>query len=638
MSGEPKPMGSDEDRASLIRAEVRSILASEAFRNSKRAGDFVELVVEHALAGRLDSLRERMLGVEMFGRPVDYDTANDAVVRVKATEVRRRLAQYYGELKTTPAVRIELPPGSYVPRFNFDEAGAGAGAAAADSAATEAGAALAGSADQAPLGISKARTALWIGIGALAAILVVTGLVLSRSPTGGRRIHSIAVLPLVNYSGDQAQDYFADGMTESLITELGQIASLRVISRTSSMTYKGTHEKIPQIARELSVDAVVEGSVEHEGSRVRITTQLIAANGDQHLWAHSYDREMTDTLALQSEVATAIAQQIRAELTPTEEAHLSRTRRVDPEAIDLYMRGIQQFNGVVPQDAVDYFQKAVNKDPEFAAAHASLAEAYGWAGEAGHMPYAEAFGKQRAEALKALELDNSLAEPHLQLGLAALDQSWDFATAKNELQRALAAGPNATRVHHGQAIYLIRTGHVQEAVAEANTALELDPLSSLAYVDLAFIQYFARQYDAALDDLDHAAQLPHTPHEFDFPLGDILTEKGRYVEAAQKFKDLGWPHAIGHLGNIYARQGRVADARAIIEQMKQEVQRSGIGRYEIGLIYAGLGDKDEAFEWLQTALKTRDKGMLYLRIDPCVDPLRSDARFQQLISAVGFPQ
>lgn len=633
MSGEPKPMGSDEDRASLIRAEVRSILASEAFRNSKRAGDFVELVVEHALAGRLESLRERMLGVEMFRRPVDYDTANDAVVRVKATEVRRRLAQYYGELKTTPAVRIELPPGSYVPRFNFEEAGA-----TADWAVMEpAGRSPTPSADRARSGLSKLRVALWIGIGALAVILVVTGLLLSRR-SAGRGIHSIAVLPLVNYSGDQAQDYFADGMTESLITELGQIASLRVISRTSSMTYKGTHKTIPQIARELSVDAVVEGSVEHEGNRVRITTQLIAADGDQHLWAHSYDRDMTDTLALQSEVARAIAQQIRVELTPTEEAHLSRTRRVAPEAIDLYMRGMQQFNGVVPQDAIDYFQKAVNKDPEFAAARAALAEAYGWAGEAGHMPYAEAFGKQREEALKALELDDSLPEPHLQLGLAALDQSWDFATAKNELQRALAVGPNSTRAHRGYAVYLIRIGHAQEAVAEANTALELDPLSSLAYVDLAFIHYFARQYDAALDDLERAAQLPHTPQEFNFPLGDIDTEKGLYLEAEQKFKELGGPHALGHLGNIYARQGRLPEAAATVEQMKQEVQRSGIGRYEIALIYAGLGDKDKSFEWLETALKTRDKGMLYLRIDPCVDPLRSDARFQQLISAVGFPQ
>ena len=635
MPGERKPIEPEGDRAALIRAELRDILASEPFRSSKRAGDFLELVVEHALAGRLDNLRERMLGVEMFGRPVDYDTANDAVVRVKATEVRRRLAQYYGELITAPSVRIELAPGSYVPRFNFEESGVATGESLP---ATREGASRA-SAEPRQTGSSvwKRRPAVWVGTAAVA-ILVAAGLLLFRAPVAGGSIRSIAVLPLANYSGDRSQDYFADGMTENLITELGQISALRVISRTSSMTYKGTHKTIPQIARDLSVDAVVEGSVEHEGNRVRITTQLIAANGDQHLWAHSYDRDMTDTLALQSEVARAIAQQIKAELTPKEESHLNRTRRVDPEAMDQYMRGMEQFNGVQPQDAIDYFQRAVSKDPDFAAAHGALAKAYGWAGEAGRMPYAEAFGKQREEALKALELDDSLPEPHLELGLAALDQSWDFAAAKSELLRALAVGPNSTRVHRGYAVYLIRTGHDQEAIAEAKTAIELDPLSSLAYDDLSYIHYFARQYDAALDDVQHAAGLPHTPLEFNFALGDINVEKGRYQEAAREFLEMPGPHPIGHLGNIYAREGRTSDAEKIIDQLKQEVQRTGIGRYEIALIYAGLGDKDKAFEWLQTALKTRDKGMLYLKIDPCVDALRSDARFQQLIAAVGFPQ
>jgi tetratricopeptide (TPR) repeat protein len=403
------------------------------------------------------------------------------------------------------------------------------------------------------------------------------------------------------------------------------------------MTYKGTHKTIPEIARELSVDAVVEGSVEHEGNRVRITTQLIAADGDRHLWAHSYDRDMTDTLALQSEVATAISEQIRAELTPNEEAHLKHVRRVSPEALDLYMHGMQQFNGVWPPQAVDYLQQAVNKDPDFAAAHAALAQAYGWAGEAGFMSYAEAFERQREEALKALAIDDSLPEPRLELGMAALDQDWDFATAKRELQRALAAGPNSTRVHHGYAVYLIRTGHSQEALDEATTALQLDPLSSLAYGDRAFIEYFARHYDAALDDLRRGAQLPHTAHEFNWAMAEIDVEKGRYDEAVQKFKELPGPHALGHIGNIYAREGRVAEAKAVIEQMKQEVQRTGIGRYEVALIYAGMGDKENAFAWLQTALKTRDKGMLYLKIDPCVDPLRSDPRFQQMLTAVGFP-
>jgi TolB-like protein len=633
MAGDSRATAADLDRAEQVRDELQRIFSSEAFKGSKRAQDFLQLVVEHALAGRLDSLRERMLGVEMFGRPVDYDTANDAVVRVKATEVRKRLAQYNRSLETPPPVRIDLPTGSYVPQFSF-----GADRPAAPETFT---------APAQPQALAEAPPVRrsWVQIRGLRVLagcaLVIAASVIAiliwRSRTLRLPIRSIAVLPLANYSGDPKQDYFADGMTENLIAELGEISSLRVISRTSTMTYKGTQKTIPQIAHELAVDAVVEGSVEREGSRVRITTQLIDARSDQHLWAHTYDRDMTDSLAMQSEVAEAISHQISVELTPAEAARLNRTQRVEPEAMDLYMRGMQQFNGVTPKDAIDYFQQAVAKDPEFAQAHAALASAYGWAGEAGRMPYAEAFAKQREEALRAIALDDSRPEPHLELAFAALDQNWDWITCRNELQRARTASPNSTSVHWTYAQFLVRTGHADEAVAEANIALQLDPVSSRAYMDRAYIVYYARRYDAALDDLQRAAYLPHTPKEFHFALGNIYVEKGLFQEAAQKFKELDGPHALGHLGNIYARQGRTPDAMVIINQLKEEVQKSGIGRYEIAFIYAGLGDKDHAFAWLESAFQSRDKGILYLKIDPCLDPLRSDPRFEELIKRVGFP-
>ena len=633
MPGESRPTAADLDRAAQVRDELGKVFASEAFKGGKRAQDFLHLVVEHALAGRLDSLRERMLGVEMFGRPVDYDTANDAVVRVKASEVRKRLAQYYRSLDTPPPVRIDLPTGSYVPQFSFD-----ADRQALPQPST---AALPGELAEPPTGgrpwFRVPRLFLLLAGCTLILAAIVIAVFIWKSPTSRGPIRSIAVLPLANYSGDSKEDYFADGMTDNLIAELGQISSLRVISRTSAMTYKGTQKTIPQIARELAVDALVEGSVEREGNRVRITMQLIDARNDQHLWAHTYDRDMTDTLAVQSEVAQAISHQISAELTPAEEARLNRNQRVDPEAMELYMRGMQQFNGVTPRDAIAYFQQAVAKDPEFAQAHAALADAYGWAGEAGRMPYAEAFAKQREEALKAIALDDARPEPHLELAFAALDENWDWITCRNELQRARAASPNSTRVHWTYAQYLIRSGHADEAIAEANIALESDPVSSRAYMDRAFIEYFARRYDAALDDLQRAAYLPHTPQQFHFALGDIYVEKGLYPEAAQKFTELSGPHALGHLGNIYARQRRTADAMAIINQLKMEVEKSGIGRYEIAFIYAGLGDKDSAFAWLERALQARDKGILYLKIDPCFDPLRSDPRFQELINRAGFP-
>jgi TolB-like protein/lipopolysaccharide biosynthesis regulator YciM len=632
MPGESRASAADLNRAAQVRDELRKILASEAFKGGKRLQDFLQLVVEHALAGRNDSLRERMLGVEMFGRPVDYDTANDAVVRVKASEVRRRLAQYYRSLDTPPPVRIDLPTGSYVPQFSFD-----ADRSTASPAST---AAPPGPTIELPPARSRLRIPrllLAMGGAALIVAAIVVAIFIWKKPAIREPIRSIAVLPLANYSGDSKEDYFADGMTDNLIAELGQISSLHVISRTSAMTYRGTQKTIPQIARELGVDAIVEGSVEREGNRVRITTQLIDARTDRHLWAHTYDRDVTDTLVLQSEVAQAISQQISAELTPQEAARFNRNQRVDPEAMELYMRGMQQFNGVKPDDAISYFQQAVNKDPEFGQAHAALAEAYGWAGEAGRMPYAEAFAKQREEALKAIALDDSRPEPHLELAFAALDAGWDWNTCRNELQRARTSSPNSTSVHWAYSQYLLRTGQTDEAIAEAKIALQLDPVSSRAYVEHAYIEYFSRRYDAALDDLQRAAYLPHSPQQFDFALGDIYVEKGLYQEAIQKFKQLSGPHALGHLGNIYARQGRTTDALLIVNQLKQEVQKSGIGRYEIAFIYAGLGDKENAFAWLDSAFQARDKGILYLKIDPCLDPLRPDPRFQELIRRAGFP-
>jgi TolB-like protein/Tfp pilus assembly protein PilF len=640
MSGEWKPNPTDVDRAAQVRQELQNIFASDAFKGGKRAQDFLQLVVEHALAGRFDSLRERMLGVEMFGRPVNYDTANDAVVRVKASEVRRRLAQYYRSRETPPPLRIELPPGSYLPQFFFDDAPPTLEPVRPEPAiARPPGPLIPPVAVPAPRPrFRMPRWALVLSGGTLLAAAVGIALFLVNRPTPPAPLRSIVVLPLVNYSGDPKEDYFADGMTDSLIAELGQISSLRVISRTSTMTYKGTKKTIPEIGQELSVDAVIEGSVDRQGNHVRITTQLIDARTDRHIWARTYERDTKDSLQLQTDVAREIADQIDAELTPAEQAHLNRTQQIDPEAVDLYMRGMQEFNGMTPHAAIDYFEKAVDKDSQFGPAHAALADAYGWAGESGRMPYKVAFTKQKAEALKAIALDDSRPEAHLQLAFAALDLDWDWTTCRNELQRALALGPNSTGAHWSYAEYLLRIGRVEEAIAEADIALSLDPVSARAYLDRAYIKYFAGKYDSALQDLQRGARLPHTRLQFNFALGDIYAEKALYPEAAQKFRELdGGPHATGHLGNVYARQGRITDAQSILEELKQEVENSGLGRYEIALIYAGLGDKNNAFAWLERSYDSRDKGMLYLKVDPCIDPLREDPRLQDLIKRIAFP-
>jgi len=637
MPGEDKPTVAAPDRESLIREELRRVLVSNAFRASRRAAEFLELIVEHALAGRFDSLRERMLGAEMFGRPVDYDAANDAVVRVKATEVRRRLTMYYDGLPTPSPLRIALPPGSYVPQFIEDEAEPGIAPGGVveqphpSRQVDPSGAARPPS----PARINWRRFAMAASALILAAAPVLWYL---RKPAlAPATVRSIAVLPLANFSSDPHQQYFAQSMTQELTAELAQVSSLRVIARTSAMTYEGTKKTIPQIAGELHVDAVVEGSVELAGERVRITTELVDARSDETLWARSYDRTMTDMLKLQSELALAICSQIRAQLTPQEQQHFHLARPVDAQAVRLYLQGMHELNEGKPELALADLRPAVEDDPGYAAAHSALATAYGWMGESGKMPYDEAFSLQRTEALRAIELDDSSPDPHLDLASALLNQNWDWEGARRELQKALILGQNSTDVHWAWASFLMRTGNLDEAVAEANAAVQLDPVSSRAYSNRAWIEYFARRYDAALEDLHQAARLPHTPIELNFLYGDIYAEQGHYDEAAEEFRPLGnAPHAMGHLWNAEARQGHSADALVLAAALEKEVAKTGIGCYEIALIYAGLHDRARAFHWLEQALQVRDKGMLYLRIDPCLDPLRSDPRLGELMRRVGF--
>src|SRR6202453_5097447 len=407
----------------LIRLHLKQVLDSHAFAGSKRTQDFLELIVTHALEGEFDQLRERMIGAEMFGRPVGYDTGSDSVVRVKATDVRKKLAQFYAEAKDEPAVRIELPSGSYVPRFHFDAQHATGGTTAKSQASSSESApphgqiptepASAGTLVEVP---NRGRRTLGLLAGIAVAVLLFTtaGFAayekwFSAAQSG---IRSIAILPLKNLSGDPAQEYFADGMTEELINDLGQVSTLRVISLTSSMSYKGTHKKLPEIARELAVDGVVEGGVLRAGNQVQISAQLIDARSDRPIWSRTYQRDFTSGLAWQGEVAQAIADEISTNVPPQEHAPLARNRPIDPEAQDLYLHGLLQLDADDCRSAVDFFDKAIEKNPKYAQAHAALANCYGRIGESGSMAYKEAFSRQKSEATQAIELDDSLPEGH----------------------------------------------------------------------------------------------------------------------------------------------------------------------------------------------------------------------------------
>ncbi len=642
-----------EQRA-LVREHLDRILSSPNFAGSPRTQEFLRLIVAHTLEGDHESLRERMIGAELYGRPVSYDTGSDSVVRVRASEVRKKLAQYYSESRDEKfAVRIELPSGSYVPRFHFEAQNPPAAAepethpAAAHESAPPARP-QSPAEEQKGVEISSSGSRLatlrprgWLAVAGVALlgllIALLLGLLRKKPAAVTHGIHSIVILPLNNLSGVADQDYFADGMTEELINELDQVSTLRVISLTSSMSYKGTKKTLPEIARELSVDGVVEGGVLRDEGQVRVSVQLIDAGTDRPVWARSYVRDLNSAVPWQGEVAQAIAEAISIEVTPQVQARLARQQPVSPEEQDLYLHGVLLRNQNDCKSAIAYFDRAIAADPGYAQAHSALATCYGMLGESGRMSYADALTKQKAEALRAIELDDSLSEAHAELGNTEMTRDWDWPAAALEFRRALKLNPNSATNHEKYAFFLVRTGHPQEAIAEIERSVELDPISGSTLHAEGFIYYFARQYARALEVTRTARGLGISLADWSFLTGDIYAEMGKYPESIAAFLKSGDdPYSLGHLGNVYARAGQKDAALRTIAHLQEHVRKDGVGRYEIALVYAGLGEKNDAFQWLEEAERAHDVGMVYLEADPCLDPLRGDPRFHALLQQVGL--
>jgi eukaryotic-like serine/threonine-protein kinase len=499
--------------------------------------------------------------------------------------------------------------------------------------------------------VSKSRWSRRAGVIAIAGILLIVGAVTAARLYFGRvphRIESIAVLPLENLSGDPAQEYFADGMTEELIARLSKIGALRVISRTSVMHYKGTSKTIPLIARELHVDGVIEGSVLRLGDRVRITAQLIQGDSDQHLWAESYERDLQDVLALQSEVATAISKQIKAAVAPQEQARLSLVHAVNPEVHEAYLRGLNSFNqgrdllgterGREPMvKAIDYFEQAIKTDPNYAMAYVGLARTYHWL--ASSIGPEELYANSKAAALKALQIDETVAEAHAALAFVLFAHDWDWAGAEREYRRAIELNPNYDEVHHGYALYLVAMGKTQEAIAEIDRAQELDPLTLPLKENAGWIYLSAHEYDRAVPKFQSLIELAPDEPDFHVDLGAAYIQKKMYREGlAEIQKAVGLMTSnprIGTLGWAYARLGNKEEALKIMAQLKND---SGAPPDKLAAIYAALDQKDDAFKWLQTALEKHSFGMSFVKCAPEFDSLRSDPRYTNLLRRMGLPQ
>lgn len=469
---------------------------------------------------------------------------------------------------------------------------------------------------------------------------------LSNRATSAPRIESLAVLPLHNLSHDPEQEYFSDGMTDELITDLAKFGGLRVTSHTSVERYKDTRQPLPEIARELGVDAVVEGTVTRSGDRVRITAQLIDGRSDRHLWAESYERDLRDVLALQNEVSGDIAKEIQIKVTNPEKSPLASARPVSPEAHEAYLKGRYFWNkrseeGV--RKGIDYFEQATGIDPNYAVAYAGLAESYIVLNGHRFLPPTQAFPKVHAAALKALELDESLAEAHSSLGSYRWEYEWDKSGAEKEFRRAIELNPSYATAHAWYAEELAALGRGDQALAEIERAREVDPLSLPVSVVAGWILYVERDNDQAIDQFQRTLELDSNFAIAHLYLGRAYVQKGNLEQAiveAQTATRLSGSHPfyMAWLGYAYARAGNRNEALRILHQLKVISGKKYVASHDVAAIYVGLGEKSKAIAWLNKGYDEHSYTVLQLGVEPEFDSLRSDPRFQDLVQRVGLSQ
>jgi len=459
-------------------------------------------------------------------------------------------------------------------------------------------------------------------------------------------IRSLAVLPLESLSSDASQDYFADGMTDELISDLGQISALRVISRTSVMAYKRARKPLPQIARELDVDAVVEGTVLRSGDQVRITAQLIEASSDKHLWSHSYEGQLRDTLALQNQVAQAIADQIRINLNSQERAALKNVRVANPQAYESYLKGRYFWNKRTADGlkvALAYFNQAIDEDQKYAPSYSGLADTYALLGDWQYavMTPKEALPKAKAAAIKALELDPALGEAHNSLAFCLDGFDWDFLSAGKEFRRAIELNPGYATAHHWYAWHLSLSGQYAEAIAEMRKAENMDPLSLIIKADLAELLLLSHSYDESIRQSRKTIEMdPNFPLAHN-QLGQAYLQKRMLDDAISELQkavqlSAGSPTCLANLARAYAASGKKSEAVKLLSDLKKRSDPGYSHASEIAVIYAALGDKNQAMAWLEKGYEERFNPGVLLR--PGFDPLRSDPSFQELMHRIGLGQ
>jgi TolB-like protein/DNA-binding winged helix-turn-helix (wHTH) protein/tetratricopeptide (TPR) repeat protein len=480
---------------------------------------------------------------------------------------------------------------------------------------------------------------------AIATAVILAGWLVIRQPAGASeatRITSIAVLPLANLSEDRAQDYFAEGMTDELTTKLAGIPTLRVISRTSALRYRGSVKSIREIGRELDVDAIVEGSVLRSGEQARITLKLIEVATDRTVLAESFARQLQDILTLQSEIARVVAERIHATVSQ-EPARVAS--RVVPEAFEDYLKGRSNWNtrtsdGV--KQALAAFQRATARDPTYAAAWAGIADCYiVFSGALLGVPEHDAYAKAREAALRALALDETLAEAHTSLGSVKNEHDWDWAGAEAEYTRAIAINSNYVTARQWYGEFLYFRGRYKEAIAQLELASRLDPLSPVASNSLAIAYLLAGQHDEALARSRRTLEIDAGFSGGHLTLGQVHLSKGQHAEAIAAFRravslSTGLSRPVAWLGHAYAVAGEEVEARRALRDLEALAERAQVSPYDVALVHTGLGEIDQAFSWLERAYLSRGADLLQLGVDKRLDRLRHDPRFAVMLRRIGM--
>ncbi len=566
-----------------IEAELEKILASKVFARSEPLSRFLRFVAEQALQGNIGKLKEYVLGLEVFDRRSSYDPRLDPIVRVEARRLRAKLQDYYRTEGFGDPVSIELSERGYAPVFRWREA--------------------------------------------------------APQPFHARNeTVAIAVLPFINMSSDQENEYFSDGLTEELICTLARISSMRVVARTSVFQLKGKATDIRYVGAQLNVKMLLEGSVRREGDRVRISAQLINVANGYHLWSDTYEREMKGVFALQEEIARSIADALRTRLSVQPESISAQRHPEDAEAYSLYLQARYYLN--LRSEAgflrsLNCFRDAIAKDPRYALAYAGLADAYSLSTRYDVLPPEEAWPKAKNAALKSLELDDALAEAHTAMAFVKMHYEWDWSGAEREFGRAIEINSSYAVAHQWNTWALAVQGRFEEAIGSMKRARFLDPLSQNVTADLALIYYFARQYENAIEQCHEVLDLQpgfHRPYQL---LGMIHLQQGLYPEAVAEFQQAAVlsdrnRKVLALFAFANAMGGQRSEAERILAEM-QGAKRRYVSAVDVALIYSALGDLDKMFDWFERAYREHDGELIWLGVDPIHDKVRNDPRFCTLL-------